>query len=120
VAASTDDSVTLVFGITVLKILMDTFLYHIIIFQLKENLVCAFTPSSKQNPLSEIYPPVNIMVTSVELKQWEMEVLYLSQLFLLGFLLYLSFGNKNLCITRYFIFMNKQSSMSVMHSNRAV
>jgi hypothetical protein len=91
-------------------------------FKLKENLVFTFTPPSKQNPLSEIYPPVNITVTSVELKQWEMDLLDLTQYFFLGFLPYISFGNKNLCITWYFIFMNKQSStcMSVMHSNRAV
>jgi hypothetical protein len=89
-------------------------------FQLKENLVFAFTPALKQNLLSEIYPTVNIMVTSVELKKWEMDILELPQHFLLGFLPYISFGNKNLCITWYFIFTNKQSSMSVMHSNRAV
>lgn len=42
-------------------------------FQLEENLVFNFTPPSKQNLLSEIYPPVNITVTSVKLKQWEMD-----------------------------------------------
>jgi hypothetical protein len=67
--------------------------------QLKENLVFTFTPALKLNPLSEIYPPVNIMVTSVELKQCEKGLLDLPQHFLLGFLPYISFGNKNLCIT---------------------
>lgn len=89
-------------------------------FQLKENLVFTFTPALKQNPLFEVYPPVNIMVTSVELKQREMDLLDLPQHFLLGFHPYISFGNKNLCNTWYFIFINKQSSMSVTHSNRAV
>jgi hypothetical protein len=67
-------------------------------FQLKGNLVFTFTPALKQNPLSEIYPQVNIIVTSVELKQWEMDLLDLSQHFLLGFLPYIIFGNENLCI----------------------
>jgi len=74
--------------------------------QLKENLVLTFTPGLKQNLLSEIYPPVNIMVTLVELKQWEIELLDLPQHFLLGLLPYIRFDNKNLCITWYFIFMN--------------
>jgi len=76
-------------------------------FQLKKkNLMFTFTPALKQNPLSEIYPPVNIMVKLVELKQWEMDLLHLPQHFLLGSLPYISFGNKNLCITWYFIFTN--------------
>jgi hypothetical protein len=73
--------------------------------------VFTFTPALKQNLLSEIYPPVNIIVTPVKLKQWEMDLLDLTKHFFLGFVNYISFGNKNLCITWYFIFMNKQSSV---------
>jgi hypothetical protein len=67
-------------------------------FQLKEYLVFTVTSALKRTLLSEICPQVNVLLTSLELEQWETDLLDLPQ-HLLGLFPYVSASNKTLCIT---------------------